>query len=127
MSTVEYASVYQNWAHRETPAFIEESALIELLADNVLFMGSGAPDFKMCRLLVNCNDLFYWGTADYEDVGYEELEPLYKAWKEGPANGVSAWCCCHRGLRPQAPIETKWREAGLWSDELEALPKPEPS
>lgn len=84
------------------------------------------------RLAVNCNDLFYWGTADCEPVtacygSRDELDfwRLYEMTRTMD-NGSDVWCCFQRGMRPQTPIEKKWREAGLWTDELEALEPRDP-
>lgn len=130
MDSVAYESVYFTYESLNgeiITAFDEESALIELLAAHVLWMSGGFPDGQKCELFVLCNDLFYWGTADGEDLPTLQLEPLYKAWKANGFWGVSKWCCMQRRLRPQAPIEKAWRECGQWDDELEELPKPEPS
>lgn len=78
-------------------------------------------------LYVNCNDLFYWGTADAESLPNDEIGKLYKMWKKDGAYGVDKWCCLRRGLRPQVPIVERMKKDGFWDDELEALPAPEPS
>jgi hypothetical protein len=128
MTTTTHEATYQSWDDRSEPTFYDEGALIELLADNVLFLaGDYDPVYRNCTLCVNCNDLFYWGTADAEDLPRSELEKLYQAWKKDPQHGSSIWCCFQRGLRPQVPIVKKWRELGIWTDALEALPAPAPA
>ena len=125
--TTRHVAPYQADLDGSGTFFVEEAALIELLADDVLLMSGGYPNGKKCTLVVNCSDLFYWATADGEELPPDEVEQLYRAWKADPVYGPSIWCCRQRGLRPQAPIEQKWRAQGVWTDELEALPKPEPS
>lgn len=89
--------------------------------------GDGAP-----RLHVNCNDLFYWGTADCEAVtacyGSRDESDFWRLYHMTRTmdNGSDVWCCLQRGMRPQTPIEKEWREAGLWTDELEALEPRDP-
>ena len=115
LTSVTYDPVY------EDGEFNEESAVIELLADGVLFTG---PRGEGVMLIVNCNDLFYWATADTEGCKYGELESLYKAWKDDPHWGVSIWCCFHRQLQPQKPVREKMQRDGVWTDALAALPEP---
>ena len=109
--------------------FEEEQALAVLLANNVCFVSG--QDYIMkdypptCGIVVNCNDLFYWGCADAESVQRVEIESLYLAWRKGGLN-VDKWCCLHRNLRPQVPIVKKMKEAGVWDEALESLPAPEP-
>jgi len=126
--TVKFISTYLTSPHtgaeKDDPYFVPESALIELLADGVLFCNElpdtvGAPTVA---LWVNCNDLFV-PAADAENLPYDEIEPLYKLWKSEGHHGVYKWCCFKAHLRPQAPIEEDWRNKGLWTPELEALPE----
>ena len=51
---------------------------------------------------VNCNDLFYWACADFEDITLEELPELLAAMKESKF-GDSLWICRKRNMRPQTP------------------------
>lgn len=107
----------------------EESALAELLLAHICLIPetdyhapwSGMED--SCAVVVNCNDLFWWATADAEPLPYSEILNLYQAWKADPKWGFAHWACLHRGLRPQAPIERDMRTDGAWSDALEALPR----
>lgn len=118
MSSVEYPSVYDG-------GFNDESAVIELLASGGLFISSKGPD--SISLFVNCNDQFYWGTADAEEVGYVELKSLYDAWIADKHWGMSIWCCHHRHLQPQKPMRERMIADGVWTDALAALPEPSPS
>jgi hypothetical protein len=66
--------------------------------------GQDAPKF-----LVNCNDLFYWATADAEEVTVESLPELRKAIEEclaidpvvGALDGVNLYAARRRKTRPQ--------------------------
>lgn len=126
MSTVEYVSVYQDWDHREGLTFIEESAVIELIVNGVLFVAGGISGSTL-ELYINCNDLFWWASADAEPCKPSELESLYKAWNENHKWGVSIWCCMHRNLQPQLPVRTAMSKDGVWTGALSSLPEPSPS
>lgn len=102
--------------------FIEESALIELLADDILFVGAqGQSSKNPLELFVNCNELFYYA-ADAEPLPFDQLEPLYRAWKAKGGRGVAIWACHRRGMRPLPHVEQRWRDDGDWNDALERLP-----
>lgn len=69
------------------------------------------------------SDLFAWGYADWERIdGEEMLKTIYSVWKEKGSSGISAWWCKHENEQPQWPVEKRWRENGVWDDELEKLP-----
>lgn len=122
--------------------FVAEAAVAELLDAEVLFVNSRPYcelDFSKTPpaaqpqvaghtlvLFVNCNDLFWWATADAECCELHELPGLYDAWKAHGAVGVERWCCYRRKMRPQTPIEKQMRERGQWTPELEALPPRDP-
>lgn len=93
------------------------TAVERLLEEGVLFIGSSM------KVHVLCNDLFYWGSADGEDVSYKEIQEVWDLWEKDGYDGVSKWCCMKRNQRPQKPIEDDWKKSGFWNDELEALPK----
>jgi hypothetical protein len=77
-------------------------------------------------MLVRCNDLFWWACADAEEVTIEEIPSLYDTCYDEDENkkrwASDIWCCLHRGMRPQHPIEKTMKEKGVWTDELEKLP-----
>lgn len=56
---------------------------------------------------INCNDLFWWGTADGEDLTYEQLPILKQAIVDCKAIKAYAfwaftlYCCRVRKMRPQ--------------------------
>lgn len=64
-----------------------------------------------CTFFVQCNDLFYWASADAERIAPEEYPDLLKALDESPENGAELWCARHRKLRPQAPYYKYFSQA----------------
>lgn len=95
--------------------------------DEFLWFGLNKKDFwSDIKMFVVCNDLFWWAVADLEDVTLEEIPALYDACYDENGEikkwGSDIWCCLHRGMRPQHPIEDKMKEEGFWTDELDALP-----
>ena len=107
--------------------FEDSTAAEILLREGVLFVGWGEEAKTSTRLLINCNDLFYWGSADAEEASAYKLEELYLAWEGNKKWGTSKFCCMQRGLQPQTPIVRDMKADGFWDDELEALPAPHPS
>jgi hypothetical protein len=118
----------------------EEKALAILLAEEVCFVnerdyvhpiswteGKIQIAGSTTIVFVICNDLFYWGTADAEDLPHDEIGKLFKMWYADKRWGPDKWCCFRRNLRPQVPIVKMMKEAGVWDDAMEALPAPAPS
>lgn len=95
--------------------------LSKLIDDNALFVHVKMGIVSLC---INCNDLFFWGCADVEEIKLEELDTLKEYMKEYPVFGISVWCCIKRNLRPQLPVVENIKKCGEWSDELESLPSP---
>jgi len=75
-------------------------------------------NYSPVTMFVNCNDLFYWATADSEEIGLEDLDNLAQAVKDcdeaakeanpgsktlGGFYGDILWCCRQRKMRPQKP------------------------
>ena len=61
-------------------------------------------------ILVACNDMFWWATADAEEVTAADLPALQQAYDDlekcGDCNEVYApqlWVARKRGMRPQTP------------------------
>lgn len=52
-------------------------------------------------LYINCSDTFFWGCADGEDIGIEELPELLECFKLSPNHGGDLWVCRKRKMRPQ--------------------------
>lgn len=121
---------YRKSSGEEKTVFVHESALAILLMEDIVFANSrkfvhydgGELEPETVVLFVNCNDLFFWGCADAENVTYSEIQPLFEAFRADGHRGVERWCCLKRGMRPQLPIAEWWRVEGFWDEALEALP-----
>ena len=91
-SRTEYTATYIPMGVYEDPLFVEESAIIELLADGVLMMCGGYQSKSdTIELAVICNDLFWWATADAEHCLPSELQGLYDQHKADPIYGSMIW------------------------------------
>ena len=66
-------------------------------------------EYAPITLFINCNDLFYWGTADAEEITAENIQILEDTIKEfGPYDmddiAMNLFCCRSRKMRPQIPF-----------------------
>lgn len=52
------------------------------LSNDDIWWRTDAPEYNPITLFVNCNDLFYWGVADCEEVTPENVELLEKTIKD---------------------------------------------
>lgn len=83
--------------------------IIELdITDDLFYVN----DDDGIKIIVNCNDLFWWATADGEEVTTENIVDLERAVKdciEANPNGLtgayshSLFACRMRKMRPQPP------------------------
>lgn len=70
---------------------------------------------------VNCNDLFFWGCADAEEVTPDNLDEFEKAFADakaakpvvGACDAGSLFCCRVRKMRPQGACY-KHYEKSMW-------------
>ena len=99
--------------------FVPETALAHLLMNRVVFLNTHhlEKDWPVKAqqslvLYVNCNDTFAWGCSDAEDVSFNELESLYKMWKDYPL-GADLWCMIKRREMPQKEVELLIRKEGF--------------
>ncbi|MEO6131889.1 MAG: hypothetical protein ABIQ02_08565 [Saprospiraceae bacterium] len=87
------------------------------------------PNFKFFAI---CNDVFYWGTADLEEILPEDVELLRECWydlkKIGEAYMLATlFSARKRKMRPQYPMgriydrENKCYTGDMWKPELRAL------
>jgi hypothetical protein len=90
--------------------FRHDRALALMLMNGVVLV----VDNKVCA---NCSDVFVWGSSDEEELPLDEIEPLYRLWRERPW-GSSIWCLIKRKQMPQEPVGEAIRKAG-W--DLDAL------
>lgn len=64
-------------------------------------------EYAPVTIFVNCNDLFWWATADSEQVTPDNLDVLEQAIKDCRAIddcsscGIDLFCCRLRKMRPQ--------------------------
>jgi hypothetical protein len=75
------------------------------LADSMFYMRDQSGDI---HINVNCNDLFWWGTADCEDLTVERIPEFKKAiddckavWSTGESYAGELFCARIRKMRPQ--------------------------
>ena len=92
-----------------------EEILEALLSGNHVFL---IDDDVNCRIgfAVTCNDLWAWGSADYEELPYDEIENCYRL-------GPITWACVRRGVRPFPECEAAMRANDEWNEALEVLPR----
>ena len=110
--------------------FNKESALAKLLLDDVVFCDTqkyvdwaGDIQEETIVLLVICNDVFSWASADAECLTEDELPDLYNMHIEDPLWGSIKWVCKKRNLQPQDPMIEMMKKEGVWDDMMENLPK----
>jgi len=53
---------------------------------------------------VNCNDVFWWGCADAEDLTLESLPVLVQAFEDAGDDGLVLYCARMRKMRPQGAM-----------------------
>lgn len=134
------------WSYKGEEGVDEEKALAVLLNDGVLFSNGreyitypliNDPDrpgkIKFDRtkpeteketvvLFVNCNDMFWWATADAEPLPHDKISSLYKMHKADKKWGSAKWCCLQRNMRPQDPVMEDMKKDGSWDEQMESLP-----
>ena len=105
-----------------------ETSLVYLFECGPCFMGHFNPVTRVhddgIYVYAFCSGLFEASGSDAEPVRWSDVCPLYEAYHTGT---FERWCCLHRGSRPHADIEARWRADGRWDAELEALPQPQSS
>ena len=117
------------WYDEEDPN--HKAMIAKLLDDDVLFCNSRKYicDYRKglqpetIILMVNCNDVFAWGSADAEEISLAELPELFKMHEDDPKCGSTKWACLKRNEKPQKPMIDWLKEHNAWTDELEKLPE----
>jgi len=73
---------------------------------------------------VQCNDMFWWGTADAEDVGRADIKDLQEAYQDlqkvddnFTCYAPELWVARKRGMRPQTP----WWDRERFPQEIKDL------
>jgi len=66
-------------------------------------------EYAPVTILVNCNDLFFWGYSDAEPITIENINELEKAYEDaekvlctGSLYAQILFCCRVRKMRPQS-------------------------
>lgn len=62
------------------------------------------------KLIVNCNDVFYWACSDCEEIKPEELKDLANCMTLTKSFGSMLWVCKKRSMRPQSPWYSEFSE-----------------
>lgn len=114
---------------KHTPWTIESLARFFRITDNAdcydsFWWRANEPQYEPFKLLVNCNDLFYWASADCEEItpdnldileqAFKDIKPFYDLWaksfKSGKGDKVPyvpmdlaplLFCARVRNMRPQ--------------------------
>lgn len=87
--------------------FLEgKDKLIEALIDEKVYIRT---DKKETKIVVNCNDVFYWAYSDFEYIEESELDDLNECCVLTPY-GTMLWVCRKRKMRPQKPWYERFNE-----------------
>lgn len=104
--------------------FCDNSALAILLIKEVVFINSfwwkkEWPDEakKSLAICVNCNDTFYYASADAETATYDDIKDLYQHWKKDPIYGSTVWCIKKRKQRCLEFHYNRIKEKNIWDIE----------
>jgi hypothetical protein len=114
----------------------ENVALAYLLVNDVVFLNNTNLGTKKnpnwtTIVSVNCNDTFYYSTADAESVSCGDGEPdselmqLYEHCTENVNLGYAKFCALKRKMRPLPEIVSMMKKAGTWDENLEKLKYPD--
>ena len=57
--------------------------------------------------IINCNDVFYWGASDAEELTEENFYILEESLSECEDYGTELFCARVRGMRPQGAYYPK--------------------
>lgn len=106
----------------QNPDGLDEEEMLSALLSGGVLLASQSDDASTVSLLVRCSDLFAWACADAENLPYDQIGPLYLAWKNDLTWGVDKWCCKQRNQRPQKYFENLMRSKGAWDEGMESLP-----
>lgn len=70
----------------------------------------GIDEQNNVKFYINCNDLFYWGTADAEEITINNINLLEKIKTKYENEYSFVWkdlfCCRSRKMRPQKSVYT---------------------
>lgn len=87
-------------------SIIDDLAFIVITEDGY-WAGDGNLDGNLTAN-VNCNDLFYWASADLEPIENEvDLEMLHECLELDVSRGAELYACRRRKMRPQNCVLSK--------------------
>ncbi len=105
--------------------FEENDVLALLLSSGVVFLNNHwwEDDFteaqkQLFSINVNVNDCF-WPAADAEEIGYNELEDLFKHWEKDPDYGPVVFVAKKRKMMPRNRVLESIKQDGIWDLEIE--------
>lgn len=112
--------------------FEETKALAVLLANDIVFLNSfwweetwPEKAKNSTSLNVNCNDIFFWGCSDAENLLYKDIQDLYDHYIKDPNWGSSVWCIKKRNFLPKKPVYDAIMKLDVWNlDEMGLNPNP---
>lgn len=84
--------------------------IIDYIINDKVCVALGTMYKSEPHLLINCNDLFYWGCADAQEITIDDISDFNKAIKETERHGEILWCCRKRNMRPQKPYYKYFNE-----------------
>lgn len=107
---------------KDDPSDLETYEILAfLIAEEEIFINPRKGE--SIKLFVNCNDVFAWGCADLEEIGWDELSDLFFKVIADRKWGSLKWCCLKRNERPQLVIEKDMKAENAWDEKLDALPE----
>lgn len=90
--------------------------LEELILDDAIEISKG--DDNKVHLWVNVSDMFYYATADSEEVAIEEIELIHRLHFKYEYDGIVAWASKKRG---EEPLHYKFSKTKKYEDALGEL------
>jgi hypothetical protein len=99
-----------------------EHKLAHLILEDIIFCNNGWWFEKENKfwpkdsitLHVNCNDVFWWGCADSENITHSEIHDLYEHFRKDQSWGPAIWCIKKRKQIAQKPVEESIKRGGIW-------------
>ena len=106
--------------------FDEDLAVKQLMERDIMdvYFAKTERGHKTMSLGVNTNDMFYFAVSDMQHIESEqELQDLYREYERDPKYGHVVWLSRKEGIQPckRCYIEPM-KNAGSWTEEMEALP-----
>lgn len=59
---------------------------------------------KDLRIFAKCSDVFWWGTADGEEITEDNAEVFFKAMEDAGWDGPALFAARQRKMRPQGAV-----------------------